>query len=361
MRRILLVLLVLAVAIGGAGWLLRDQIGLALFRQMMARAIGSDAMASLPDGLHVGLCGAGSPMPDPRRSGPCTAVIAGKRLFVVDSGEGSTKTLSLMGLPPGRVDGVFITHFHSDHIADLGELMLQRWAGGAHTDPLPIYGPQGVEQVVAGFQGAYLADRGYRIAHHGPKVVPPSGFGGQARPFQIAPGGPNMTVIDEPDLKVVAFPVPHGPVEPAVGYRFTYKGRSVVISGDTAPSARLEAVARNADVLVHEALSTRLVNIQNEAARRAGRANVAAITHDILDYHTSPQAAAAIAQRAHVRYLLLSHIIPPLPFDILEGPFLGDARKRFSGPLRVGRDGDFLSLPAGGTAIEHSNRLQYGR
>ena len=92
-----------------------------------------------------------------------------------------------MGFPPGQVSGVFLTHFHSDHIADLGELMLQRWAGSAATAPLPIYGPQGVDQVVAGFQAAYALDRGYRIAHHGPTVMPPDGFGGQARPFQVSP------------------------------------------------------------------------------------------------------------------------------------------------------------------------------
>ena len=358
LRTIALAVLVLALVAAGGGWLMRGKIAEAMFSRMVARNMAADPVAALPDGLHVGLCGAGSPMPDPTRAGPCTVVVAGRRLFVVDIGEGGPKNLALMTLPPARVDALFLTHFHSDHIADLGELMLQHWAGGAASAPLPIYGPQGVEEVVAGFQSAYVLDRGYRIAHHGQKVVPSAGFGGAAHPFQITPNGPDVTVIDEPDLKVVAFPVPHHPVEPAVGYLFVYKGRRLVISGDTAASPRLEAEAKGADVLVHEALSPHLVGLQRDAALRAGRTNLAAILHDILSYHTSPEQAAGVAQRAHVRYLLFTHIIPPLPIDALEGPFLGEARRIYHGPLRVGHDGDFISMPAGSTQIIRSNRLQ---
>jgi ribonuclease Z len=215
-----------------------------------------------------------------------------------------------------------------------------------------------VEKVVGGFQAAYDLDRGYRIAHHGPLVVPPSGFGGDARPFDIDRTGPNILVIDRPDLKVIAFPVDHGPVKPAVGYLFIYKGRRVVVSGDTAPSARLEATARGADVLVHEGLSPPLVDIQRQAAIAHHRDNIAQILHDILSYHTTPEQAAAIAQRAHVRYLLFTHVIPPLPLEALEGPFLGHSRDIFHGPIRVGRDGDFLTLPAGGREIRRTNRLR---
>jgi ribonuclease Z len=347
------------VVIAGAGlWLMRDQIALAVMNRVYERAFAADPLASLPDGLHVGLCGSGSPMPDPTRAGPCEVVVAGRRLFVIDSGEGSTKNLSLMRLPPAQVSAVFLTHYHSDHIADLGELMLQHWAGEAATSPLTVYGPTGVDQVVAGFEQAYMLDRGYRIAHHGPKIVPPGGFGGAPHAFAVSKTGPDVTLIDEPDLKVVAFPVDHEPVEPAVGYKFTYKGRTVVISGDTAPSARVEAAAHGADVLVHEGLAPNLVADMRTAALRHGRANLAAIMHDILSYHTTPEQAAAIAERAHVRMLLFTHVIPPLPFGALNGPYLGRAPGIFHGPIRVGRDGDFISLPAGGAKIDRSNRLQ---
>src|ERR1017187_1288624 len=111
-----LAVLILAVLAGGV-WLMRERIAMAIMARAYDRAMGDDPIAALPDGLHVGLCGSGSPMPDPTRAGPCTAVVAGRRLFVVDSGTGSTKNLSLMNLPPAQVAGVFLTHYHSDHIA----------------------------------------------------------------------------------------------------------------------------------------------------------------------------------------------------------------------------------------------------
>ena len=358
-RRIAVLVLIglVAVALAGA-WLMRGRIATATMERIYLEVMARDPYADLPDGLHVGLCGSGSPMPDPTRAGPCTVVLAGKKLFVVDAGAGSTKNLSLMNLPPARVNAVFLTHFHSDHIDGLGELMLQRWASGPNTSPLPVYGPTGVDQVVAGFQSAYVLDRGYRVAHHGPAVTPPSGFGGEARSFEAQPNLPDVTLINEPDLKVIAFPVHHNPVEPAVGYLFIYKGRRVVISGDTAASPRLETAAKGADLLVHEGLSPELVGLQRKAALTNGRANLAAIFHDILSYHTTPEQAAGIAQRAGVKSLLFTHVIPPLPSRALEGPFLGKSREIFKGPIRVGHDGDLMSLPAGSTEITYSKRLQ---
>ncbi|HEY2659955.1 MAG TPA: ribonuclease Z [Caulobacteraceae bacterium] len=356
--RTLVVAAAILILLASGVWLMRERLAVHVMARVFDRAMTGDPLAELPDGLHVGLCGSGSPMPDPTRAGPCAAVVAGRRLFVVDSGSGSTKILSLMNLPPAKVSAVFITHFHSDHIADLGELMLQRWGGGAALAPLPVYGPTGVDQVVEGFNAAYALDHGYRVKHHGPKVMPPGGFGGAPHSFAVSKTGPNVTLIDESDLKVVAFPVDHGPVDPAVGYLFVYKGRRVVISGDTLPSPRLEAAAQGADVLVHEGLSPELVDIQRQAALRHGRTNLAAILHDIVSYHTTPEQAAGIAERAHVRMLLFTHVIPPLPFRALEGPFLGEARHIFHGRIKVGHDGDFVSLPANSTKIGLTNRLK---
>jgi ribonuclease Z len=341
----------------GAGWQLRERLAVAGMRKVYEQALATDPIAELPDGLHVGLCGSGAPMPDPARAGPCVAVLAGKDLFVVDSGSGSVRNLLLMNLPPPRLSAAFITHYHSDHIADLGELMLQRWGGGARHEPLPIYGPPGLESVVKGFQDAYTLDRGYRIAHHGETVMPPSGFGGAPHAFTADPNGSDVLVLEKPGLKVWAFPVRHEPVHGAVGYRFDYKGRSVVISGDTGPSERLTRAAKGADLLVHEGLAPNLVKIQQEVAANAGRSNYAAIFHDILDYHASPEAVAGEAKTAGVKALLFYHIIPPVPVRALEGPFLGRSREIFGGTIKVGRDGDFASLPAGTDKIQWSNRL----
>jgi ribonuclease Z len=342
--------LIVALVLGGlaAGvYLRRDEIGLQLLRRTADRAMARDEIAALPDGLSAGFCGTGSPMTDRSRAGPCLAVIAGKRLFVFDAGSGASETLAAMGLPPGAVEQVFLTHFHSDHIDDLGALALQRWAGGGATTPLKVAGPPGVERVVAGFNEAYALDATYRVAHHGGAVVPPSGAGLVAAPFVFPEGADRLVVMDGSGVRITAFLVDHGPVKPAVGYRVDYTGRSVVISGDTVPTPTLEREAKGADLLVMEALSKRLVGELERAATRAQRPGVARIMHDIQNYHTTPQDAADMAKRAGAEALALTHVVPPLPSALLDGLFLGDARTRFDGPVWVMRDGDLVSPWAG--------------
>jgi ribonuclease Z len=307
---------------------------------------------ALPDGLHAGLCGSGAPLADANRAGPCVFVVAGRRVYIVDAGEGSPRKMALMGLPPARVDAVLLTHFHSDHIGGLGELLLQRWAGGSHQNQTPIYGPPGVDAVVNGFNAAYQLDTGYRVAHHGAEVMPPNGAGGAARTIPFVEGADAAQVVLELDgLTIRAFPVMHAPVSPAVGYRFDYKGRSVVVSGDTAPSPVLEQQARGVDVLLHEGLQTSMVGIVGEAMARNQRTGAAKIMADIPSYHTTPEDAARLAERAGVKHLVFYHTIPPLRFAFLNAAFLGDAPSLYRGPITVSNDGTLVSLPSGGTVI----------
>jgi ribonuclease Z len=247
---------------------------------------------------------------------------------------------------------VLLTHFHSDHIDGLGELATLRWAGGGHRTPLPVHGPTGVETVVAGFNTAYSLDFGYRTAHHGPRVAPPEGAGSAARAFTPPAPGETQLVLRADGLEIVAFAVDHGPVTPAVGYRFDYRGRSVLVSGDTAESSNLARFAEGVDLLVHEALAPHLVGMINEAARKAGRHNVAQIAHDILDYHASPTGVARIAAAAGARHLLFHHVLPPLPVPGLEAAFVDGVADLYDGPVTVGRDGTLVSLPAGTDRIE---------
>jgi len=350
-RGMIIVLALATLVVGAASF--SGEIGAALLGQAFAERVGVDTIRDLPDGLHVALCGTGAPLPDPHRGGPCNVVIAGRHIFVVDSGESAAKHISLMGIPNGEIEAVFLTHFHSDHIDGLGPILLLRWTGDAATSPLPVYGPPGVDRVVAGFNAAYSLDSGYRTAHHGPAIAPPSGAGGVARGLTPPPRGSNGNVVvyQGDGLRVTAFSVDHGPVQPAVGYRFDYKGRSAVFSGDTAASAALVANARGADLLVHEGLQPDLVRLMTSALIAQHQAGTAQITRDILTYHTAPDVAAREAQAAGVHYLVFSHILPPLPFRSGYPAFLGKARRNFDGPIIVGEDGMIFSLPVGGKGM----------
>ncbi len=334
----------------------QTEIGMWLLQRGVEKNVGRDLVTSLPDGLHVALCGTGSPLPNPDRSGPCTVVIAGKQIFVVDAGEGGARNIARMGIPNGQIRALLLTHFHSDHIDGMGPMMLLRWTGNANTRPLPVYGPPGVESVVAGFDTAYSADYGYRVAHHGSDIVPPTGAGAIAHSFAMPPQavGKSEEIYQSEGLIVSAFRVNHDPVKPAVGYRFDYRGRSVVLSGDTAPSPNLIAVAKGADLLVHEALQPRLVDILVKGLDAKHKPKTAQIMRDIQNYHSSPEQAADAARKAGVRELVLSHIVPPLPSSYFYAAFLGDAATHYSGPIIVGEDGMFFSLPVKNKDIQQS-------
>ena len=151
-RKVVLRILVPVILIAPAAYAFRGPFSVAIAKSVIVPRLASDLLYEPPDGLLVGLCGAGSPFPDDRRAGPCTTVVAGKRLFVVDAGSGSSRNIGKLGFVQGRIEAVLLTHFHSDHIDGLGELMMRRWVSTGNTAPVPICGPPGVEQVVAGFR-----------------------------------------------------------------------------------------------------------------------------------------------------------------------------------------------------------------
>lgn len=357
MRAIAAVVGISLAVLGGCVYLNRGEISVALMRRAAAGSIFGDTIGELPDGLHVGFCGTGSPFPSPTRSGPCTAIVAGSRLFIVDAGRGAASVIARMGLQSGRIRAVLITHYHADHIDGLGQLGETFWLAGSAKEPLVVIGPPGVERVVAGFNEAHALNKSYRIAFDGPVTAAPSGFGLVAHPFEMSDGATSLVVLEEDGLRITAFDVNHEPVHPAVGYRFDYKGRSVVVSGDTAKSSNLVKVAAGADLLVHEAMSPRLVGALEEEARAAGRNAPAALFHNLQSFHTPPPYAADEASEAGVRALVFTHLIPPIPSGALEGSFLGDARDRFSGPLSIAEDGDLISLPADGGEPSQRNLL----
>ncbi len=349
MKKSLVVLLVIVV-IGLIGYSQRTTIVARIMERGVETRLLADRVTELGDGLHLALCGAGGPLPAPKASGPCVAVIAGKRLFVVDVGTDSPRNLGRMGYQGGTVEAVFLTHFHSDHIDGLGELATIRWAGGDNLKPLPVHGPEGVEKVVDGFNAAYAQDFIYRHEHHGDTVAPLSGAGLTAIPFSKPAMGELATLIDDGGLKVEALAVDHSPVEPAVGYRFSYKGRSLLITGDTVKLENIERFAKGVDLLVHEALAPNLVNIMNRAARKSGNQILEKITHDILDYHASPVQAAETARDAGVGHLLYYHIVPPIVIPGQATLYLNGAEDIFP-DYTIGEDGVEFSLPANSKEI----------
>ncbi|NDJ61611.1 MAG: MBL fold metallo-hydrolase [Chloroflexi bacterium] len=322
------------------------------------RALSGDPNAKFyeDDALHVITTGTGAPLPDPARVGPQTVVVAGDQVLVFDTGPGSTRKLALTGLGIGSVNALFLTHYHSDHISDLGEFMLQHWTGTGATEPLKIYGPPGVEQVVAGFLAAYQLDRVYRIDHHGADVMPPSGFGGVAYEFDLGSDLMSSDVVYEAgDVQVIAFNVDHPPVVPAVGFRVSYKDRSVMITGDTIYSDSLIHHAMGADLMVSDALNHKMSQMVSEAGADMEN-NLTAVAEDIQESHIRPEEAAFVAKEAGVNKLLITHVLPPVP-DILVNPFLRDARAVFDGEVRMANDGTMAKLPVNSDKITISELL----
>ena len=260
-----------------------------------------------------------------------------------------------MGFPLDRLESIYLTHLHSDHIDGLGELLTIAWVGGSRSSPLPVIGPTGTQSVVDGFNAAYRLDSTYRTAHHGPEVADPNGFGCEAVEIVLpaGPGGESVIFNDE-TLKITAIRVEHAPIEPAFGYRIDYKDRSLSISGDTIYHPGFVAMSEGVDVMVHEALDPEMVEAIGLQLSVRGQANNAKIFADILDYHATPEQAARAAQEAGAKELVYYHLVPPLPVRLVETVFLGDAKSEFDGPITVGRDGVIVSLPAGSNKITKS-------
>jgi ribonuclease Z len=307
------------------------------------------------DALRIGVCGSSAPLPSSGRAKACVAVFAGGKFYVVDVGPESVENLVLWGIPLASVGGVLLTHFHSDHIGDLGELQLQTWAGG-RPQPLQVYGGPGVEGVVQGFNSAYRQDQGYRPDHHGEMVMPSGAWGLGARTVELD-GPPDARksrtglVLDDGQLRITAIEVDHAPIAPAYAYRFDYKGRSVVITGDLKYHPPLARAARDADVLVSEAIAKTMTRSLGRAAVGAGRDRTGAIMHDIEDYHITPEEAAQIANDARVKLLVYYHLLPAPDNAITRRLFSRGVKAARRGDWTVADDGSLYTLPLGSTDI----------
>ncbi len=322
--------------------------------RMIVQGMAIDRSALMADdALRVIVCGSGSPMPDANRAPACHLVIAGGKIFLVDAGGGSMSRAVRWRIPLAALQHVFLTHFHSDHIGDLGEANMQSWAAGRRT-PLVVHGGPSIERVVGGFNEAYAPDSSYRTAHHTQSYMPievsvmTSAL--IANDDGSALTGTQGKVVYEADgLTVTAFAVDHTPITPAYGYRFDYKGRSVVFSGDTIPTPSVPLFARQADVLIHEAMAMDVVAMMSEAAANQGNDGLSHLLHDTLDYHASPQDAARLADEAGVPHVVFTHIVPPMPQWIAAIIFTRNLDAKAD--AHVAFDGMLIELPLGGDAV----------
>jgi ribonuclease Z len=311
------------------------------------------------DALRIAVCGSSAPLPSPTRAKACVAVFAGGKFWVVDAGPESVENLVRWGIPLSEIGGVLLTHFHSDHIGDLGELQLQTWAGG-RPSRLAVYGGPGVERVIAGFDEAYRLDQGYRTAHHGEDVMPSATWGMTAHVVELdgaATAAKDRTglVLDDGELRITAIEVDHAPIAPAYAYRFDYRGRSVVITGDLKYHPPLAVHAAGADVMVSEAIATNMTRSLGTAAHAAGREGTAAIMHDIEDYHVTPELAAELANAAGVKLLVYYHLLPAPDGWLPRRLFAHGVDAVRVGEWTIADDGSLYTLPLG------SGDVQIGR
>jgi ribonuclease Z len=316
---------------------------------------GSPAAAQpAPDGLRVILCGTSGPLPVAGRAKPCVAVQAGGSLYLVDIGPEATENLMLWRLPLAQTRAVFLTHLHSDHIGELGEFNLQSWVAG-RARPLELIGPAGIDKVADGFNLAYEADHRFRKAHHEHGAFKFDLAAGLLRGKAVAMPRPSASGLAaavayrDGELTVTAIQVAHEPVTPAFAYRFDYRGRSVVVSGDTRKHPPLAEAAKGADVLIHEVQSAAMQTQLSQALAGMGNARMSSLIADTLTYHATPQEAAELATAAGAKRLVLYHLTQAgLPM------FSPEAILREAGAgvdTRLADDGMTIDLPAGSDAV----------
>jgi len=266
------------------------------------------------DTLKVVVCGSRSPLPSPGRAEACILVEAGDDIYIFDLGNGSMDNLTQYQVPWPNVKAVLITHMHSDHIADLPDAHLQSWVQGRDS-PLMVYGPEGINLVTKGFELAYSADYQYRNEHHGDDMLPMSVAGFNT--IQIIDN--QLIPNDTPGLEILPFVVDHYPVNSAFGFKISYKGRTLVISGDTIHDGSVQKYSKDVDLLIHSAIS---IDIVERMRGVAPIPQLDKILFDIQDYHTTIEEAGEIARDANVKHLLIYHSIPTPRNALMERVFL---------------------------------------
>ncbi len=305
------------------------RIVLALFLAWAAPALAQPAPEAP---MIVTLLGTGSPPPVMERFGPATLVQAGGVTLLFDAGRGVTQRLWQRRIPLGRVNALFLSHLHSDHVVGLPDLFLTGWLTspfGQRPGPLRVLGPTGTAHMTRHLRQAFDWDIETRIAD---QALPRAAAEFETSEFTATAGRDTGAVVWERDgVRVTAFEVDHGDlIHPAFGFRVDHAGHSVVISGDTRPSAALARHAQGVDLLVHQVAAARPELLARSESWQ-----------DILNHHTTPEQAGEIFSRAAPKLAVYYHlvllndlVVPPITLDDL----VRRTRTTYSGPLLVGSD-----------------------
>ena len=277
--------------------------------------------------MTVTLLGTGSPIPSADRYGNSTLVeIPGLRL-VFDLGRGAPIRLWQKQIPLGTINAHFLTHLHSDHVNGLPDLWMSGWIQtpfGSRKTPFLIYGPSGTEKMMANLWEAFSEDRRIRLAD---EMNPIEGV--QIEAHDVGPG----LVFCQAGVSVWTFDVDHGDlVKPARGFKISYAGHTVVISGDTRYSTNVEQAATGADLLIHEVAMIPAALLEKYPVYQA-----------ILAHHISPEDAGRLFAVARPKLAAYSHIVlSGLPSEGIPFPtpadLLAATRTTYDGPIVVGSD-----------------------
>lgn len=295
------------------------------------------------DVVTVVTCGTGSPIPSDRAQA-CVAVFAKGQFLLFDAGDGAAPSLEDLGLPVPDLTAIFLTHFHSDHMADLGEVVSRSWILG-RTTSVDVYGGPGLQRIVDGFNLVYTPDEQYRRDHHGEDVFLPSAtLPATARPIDgLTPDG--IVVYDVGGVVVRAFQVDHAPVSPSLGFRVEVDGHAVGISGDTIDTPGLRALADGVDLLVSEAIDPAFALDTSCALERAGDDRNAQILRDIRTYHIDVADLAGVVTEAGVGTVVLTHLVPAVAAAQAEARFAAPIEATFGGDVVVAEDGSQFTVP----------------
>ena len=324
-----------------------------MFEQAMIKLVHQNqAERWKKDVLYIVTVGTGAPHAEIGRTQACTAIIAGGDLFLFDAGDGNAVAAALQGLPLSSLKAIFVTHLHSDHVGGIGSVANTSFIFGRQ-NKLKVFGPRGTSELIDGFNQAFSADVGIRQI-----VGDAEGSLRNALPvaseIQIKDDSYEMVLVYENagGLKVYAFNVDHRPVVPAYGYRIEYRGRTVVISGDTTKSNNLTRHAQGSDILVCEAYSSHIMNKVFEVAKKLPGDPAMAIFRDhaarITGYHMSTLQAATTAVEAKTKHLVLTHIAgisAGLVRTLITEPlYLKGISAIYKGPVDIAENGSIFPL-----------------